>query len=35
MSCDFWITPIHIEITEGMKTVYDLLDEYKDFFRWH
>lgn len=26
-----WITPIGIEITEGMKTVYDLLDEYKDF----
>ena len=26
-----WTTPIHIEITEGMKTVYDLLDEYKDF----
>ena len=31
MSCDFWTTPIRIEITEGMKTVYDLLDEYKDF----
>ena len=26
-----WITPMHIEITEGMKTVYDLLDEYKDY----
>ena len=31
MSCDFRTTPIRIEITEGMKTVYDLLDEYKDF----
>lgn len=31
MSCDFWMIPIRIEITEGMKTVYDLLDEYKDF----
>ena len=31
MSCDSWTTPIRIEITEGMKTVYDLLDEYKDF----
>lgn len=26
-----WITPIGIGITEGMKTVYDLLDEYKIF----
>ena len=31
MCCDFWTIPIRIEITEGMKTVYDLLDEYKDF----
>ena len=31
MCCDFWTIPIGIEITEGMKTVYDLLDEYKDF----
>ena len=31
MSCDSWTTPIRIEITEGMKTVYDLLDKYKDF----
>ena len=31
MSCDSWTTPIRIEITKGMKTVYDLLDEYKDF----
>lgn len=31
MSCDYWETPIRIETTEGMKTVYDLLDEYKDF----
>ena len=31
MSCDFWTTPISIERTEGMKTVYDLLGEYKDF----
>ena len=31
MCCDFWTIPIRIEITEGMKTIYDLLDEYKDF----
>lgn len=31
MCCDFWTTPISIERTEGMKTVYDLLYEYKDF----
>ena len=31
MACDSWTIPIHMEITEGMKTVYDLLDEYKDF----
>ena len=31
MCCDFWTIPIGIGITEGMKTVYDLLDEYKDF----
>ena len=31
MSCDYWETPIRIETTAGMKTVYDLLDEYKDF----
>ena len=31
MACDFWTTPMRIEITEGMKTVYDLLGEYKDF----
>ena len=31
MCSDFWTTPISIEMTEGMKTVYDLLGEYKDF----
>ena len=31
MSCDFWTTPVRIEMSEGMKTIYDLLGEYKDF----
>ena len=31
MPCDFWTTPIRIEISEDMKTVYDLLNEYKGF----
>ena len=31
MPCDFWVTPIRIEISEDMKTVYDLLNEYKVF----
>ena len=31
MSCDYWTIPIGRGITEGMKTVYDLLDESKDF----
>ena len=35
MSCDFWTTPVRIEMSEGVKTIYDLLGEYKDFLsRW-
>ena len=29
MSCDFWTTPIRMEITKGMKTVYDLLSDFR------